>query len=94
MSKQEMLYGIGNGVESVSRYLSGMYYKIVESGIIGFVLYCIMYIYFSIKMKNRFSILAIFNIILAIFANTVTVHSMILTIAMLAAGFATVKEDK
>lgn len=70
----ERIWGINKSAEDFALYISGYHEIVLSDGYIGFALYALIYIYYAVKMKNSFSLLAVLIICLTFFSNIYLIH--------------------
>lgn len=74
LTPKERLLGAGRGAEDYAMFLSGMYSLIVDCGIIGYILFVLLYVYLAVKIKNAYRILPLCIAAISVMSNVTVIH--------------------
>ena len=86
LTTHERIWGTGKNPDEFSMFLSGMYSLIMSDGIVGYILFELMFLLQAIRMRNRFSWVAIAVAFLSIFSNVATIQSTVMFLIAVMAG--------
>ena len=94
LSQREKIWGAGKSVEEYKMYLSGMYSIIMSDGIIGYILFLLIFVLLAFSLKNYFSMLSLIFAFSSIFSNIATIQSTVFCLCAAYAGFYIHSEER